>query len=305
MKNKLVKLIALMFVGIILFSSLIGCGQSTSTSPSSPSPSVPTASPAGNKEIMVFAGAASKPPLDEAAEAFKKQTGIQVYCTYGGSGAVLSQMKLSKSGDLYMPGSPDYIVMAERDNIIDPKSTKIIAYLIPVISVQHGNPKNIQSLADLAKPGVKVGIGNPEAVCVGLYAIEILDYNHLLVDVYKNIITQAASCDATATLISLKSVDAVMGWDVFHYWAPDNIDTVYLKPEQLPRIAYIPAAISTFAKDRASVGAFIDFLASKTGQDIFKKWGYITTEAEAKKYAPAATIGGEYQLPDSYKALVK
>ena len=305
MKNKLVKLIALMFVGIILFSSLIGCGQSTSTSPSSPSPSVPTASPAGNKEIMVFAGAASKPPLDEAAEAFKKQTGIQVYCTYGGSGAVLSQMELSKSGDLYMPGSPDYIVMAERDNIIDPTSTKIIAYLIPVISVQHGNPKNIQSLADLAKPGIKVGIGNPEAVCVGLYAIEILDYNHLLVDVYKNIITQAASCDATATLISLKSVDAVMGWDVFHYWAPDNIDTVYLKPEQLPRIAYIPAAISTFTKDRASVGAFIDFLASKTGQDIFKKWGYITTEAEAKKYAPAATIGGEYQLPDSYKALVK
>ena len=214
-------------------------------------------------------------------------------------------MKISKTGDIYIPGSPDYLVKAERDNITDPTSTKILAYLIPVISVQHGNPKNIQSLADLAKPGIKVGIGNPSTVCVGLYAIEILDKNNLLLDVYKNIITNAESCDKTATLLSLKSVDAVIGWDVFHYWDPDNIDTVYLKPEQTPRIAYIPAAISTFSEDRVSAASFIDFLTSQVGQDIFKKWGYLTTENEARKFAPKATIGGEYNLPESYKALVK
>ena len=88
---------------------------------------------------MVFAGAASIPPLDEAAEAFKKQTGIQVYCTYGGSGTVLSQMELSKTGDLYIPGSPDYIPKAERKQVTDPGSTRIIAYLVPVIAVQKGN----------------------------------------------------------------------------------------------------------------------------------------------------------------------
>jgi len=280
------KPLVLLLVGLVIFIPLGGCAKGE------------------KKTITAFCGAASKPAMDESAQAFEKKTGIKVYCTYGGSGAILSQMKLSKSGDLYIPGSPDYMVMAERDGVVKPESVKIISYLIPVIAVQHGNPKNIQSLSDLAKPEIKVGIANPEAVCVGLYAIEILEQNNLLEAVVKNVVTYAESCEKTATLVSLKSVDAVIGWHVFHDWDPNNIDVVYLKPEQLPRIAYIPAAISTYAKDSESAQKFIDFLISPQGQDIFRKWGYITAENEARKFAPRAEIGGEYKLPETYKSLI-
>jgi molybdate transport system substrate-binding protein len=304
-------------LALVISIALILVFSSCSAQPVTPSPSLtatsvptsttgtPSTSLLAGKEISIFAGSASKPALDEAAKAFEKQTGVKVYLTYGGSGTVLSQMELSKTGDLYIPGSPDYLVKAESKKITDPASAKIVAYLVPAINVQSGNPKNIQSLSDLAKPGIKVGIGNPATVCVGLYAVEILDNNHILEEVYKNIVTQAASCDNTATLISLKSVDAVMGWSVFHDWDPKNIDTVYLKPEQISRLAYIPAAISTFVKEKEAAAAFINFLVSPTGQDIFTKWGYDVTEAEVRKYAPNAQIGGEYQIPDSYKALIK
>jgi molybdate transport system substrate-binding protein len=285
---------------LIIIGGISGCGQ-TSLSSQSPSGNPQKAnSTVAAKEIMVFSGSASKPPLDEAAQVFEKNTGVKVYLTYGGSGSVLSQMKLSKTGDVYIPGSPDYLVKSNRDSVTESDSSKIISYLIPVMAVQHGNPKGIQSLSDVAKPGIKVGIGNPKAVCVGLYAIEILDYNHLLTEVNKNIVTNADSCEATASLITLKAVDAVIGWDVFHYWVPDKIDIIYLKPEQLPRIAYIPAAVSTYTKDKESSKLFIDFLASKSSQDIFKKWGYITTEFEAKTFSPNASIGGEYVLPPNY-----
>jgi len=277
----------LILTGMIILAALAGC--------------------VGEKEktLSVFAGAASKPALDEAAKAFEAETGIKVYCTYGGSGTVLSQMKLSNTGDLYIPGSPDYIPKAERQHVINPGTSKIIAYLIPVIAVQHGNPKNIQSLSDLARPGITVGIGNPDAVCLGLYAVEILDYNNLLTDVGKNIITQAESCEKTAGLLSLKAVDAVIGWHVFHDWNPDSIDVVYIRPAQLPRVAYIPVAISVFSRDTDSSGKFMNYLISKKGQDIFSKWGYITTESDARKFAPDASIGGEYKLPEIYKELVK
>jgi molybdate transport system substrate-binding protein len=303
-------------VGLLLVILMAaGCSGTPATTTSSVPPATistsfittdsPISSPLAGKEISVFAGSASKPALDEAATAFEKQTGVKVYLTYGGSGSVLSQMELSKTGDIYIPGSPDYLVKADKKNITDPTTAKIVAYLIPAICVQSGNPKNIQSLSDLAKPGITVGIGNPTTVCVGLYAVEILDKNHLLPEVYKNIITQASSCDSTATLISLKSVDAVLGWGVFHDWNPNNIDTIYLKPEQISRLAYIPAAISTFCKEKKTAVSFIDFLTSSAGQEIFRKWGYDTTEAEARKYAPNAEIGGEYQLPESYNSLVK
>lgn len=258
----------------------------------------------GQKTITAFCGAASKPALEEAAASFEQETGIKVYLTLGGSGSVLSQMKVDKSGDLYIPGSPDYMVIAERDGVVDPASVKIITYLVPAILVQKGNPKNIQSLADLAKPGIEVGIGNPEAVCVGLYAYEILEYNNMLPEVGPNIVTYAESCDKTASLIALKAVDAVMGWRVFSYWQ-DTIDVVYLEPEQIPRLAYVPGAISTFTKDRESAKEFLDFLVSAQGQEIFSRWGYLVTESEARKYAPDAEIGGEYKLPVTYKPLVK
>ena len=246
--------------------------------------------------ITAFCGSASKPAMEEATRVFEQETGIRVYLNFSGSGTMLSQMKLSQSGDLYIPGSPDYMAMAVRDGVVEVDAEVIIAYLVPAILVPAGNPKNINKLSDLGKPEVEVGIGNPEAVCVGLYAYEILEFTGLWDEVTPNIVTQAESCAKTATLVALKSVDAIIGWRVFSEWH-DTIDLVYLEPEQIPRLAYVPAAVSTYTKDRESASQFLDFLASTTGQAIFQKHGYIATEAEAREYAPKAAIGGEYRLP--------
>lgn len=256
------------------------------------------------KTITAFCGSASKPAMEEAAQAFKETTGIKVYLNFSGSGTVLSQMKISKSGDLYIPGSPDYMVIAEEDGVVEPESVKIVSYLVPAILVQGGNPKNIQSLSDLAGPGIEIGIGNPKAVSVGLYAYEILEYNNLLEDIVPNIVTHTESCSKTASLVALKSVDAILGWRVFSEWR-DTIDVVYLEPEQIPRLSYIPGAISTYTEDRESSQKFLDFLVSPQGREIFSKWGYIVTESEAKKFAPNAEIGGEYKLPEMYKPPVQ
>ena len=251
------------------------------------------------KSITVFCGSASKPAMEEAARVFKEETGIMVYLNFSGSGTMLAQMKVSESGDLYIPGSPDYMAMAEKDGVVEPDTVVIISYLVPAILVQVGNHLNIRKLADLASPGIEVGIGNPEAVCVGLYAYEILEYNDLLESVKPNIVTHAESCSKTATLVALKSVDAIIGWRVFSEWH-DTIDVVYLEPEQIPRLSYIPGAVSTYAEDKESAGDFLEFLTSTRGQDIFKKHGYLANEEEAREFAPYAEIGGEYQLPENY-----
>lgn len=262
--------------------------------------SVPGIAMGSEKSIMAFCGAASKPAMEEAAKAFTSKTGIVVHLQFGGSGTMLSQMKLARRGDLYIPGSPDYMAKAIREGLADTRTEKIIAYLVPAIAVQPGNPKGITSLRDLAKPGMKVGIGNPEAVCVGLYAVEILEREKLLSLVTANIVTHAHSCGATENLVVMKKVDAVMGWDVFSHWNPGKIETIHLKAAEIPRIAYIPAAVSSFSADPLSARSFIEFLTSPQGQRIFTKWGYITTEAEARKFAPKARIGGEYILPPEY-----
>ncbi len=46
----------------------------------------------------------------------------------------------------------------------------LIFPVVLTIIVQKGNPKNIISLEDLTRPIISVGIADPEAVCIGLYA---------------------------------------------------------------------------------------------------------------------------------------
>jgi len=256
------------------------------------------------QRLMVFAGAASKPPTEEAAKAFEKKTGAKVDIVFGGSGYVLSQMILSKKGDIYFPGSSDYMELAKKKGVVYPETERQVVYLVPAINVQKGNPKNIKSLKDLTRPGLKVAIANPEGVCVGAYAVEIIEKNFTpeeKAQFRKNLINYTESCEKTATAISLKTVDAVIGWRVFQYWDPERIETIQLKPSEIIRIGYIPVAISRFTKNRELAQRFIDFLLSEEGRAIFRKYHYFMTPDEAFAWIGAKKpVGGEYVVPKEW-----
>lgn len=251
-----------------------------------------------NPALDAFVGSATKPAIEEAAAGFEKQAKLKVQLHFGGSGKMLSEMKLARRGDLYIPGSSDFMDMAKREKLVLPETEQRIAYLVPAINVPAGNPKNIRSLEDLARPGLRVGIARPDSVCVGLYAVEVLERAGLAAKVRENIVTQTESCEKTAQLVGLGTVDAVLGWEVFHHWQPDKIETVLLQPAQVSRIGYIPAAVSVHSSQPAVAKQFIDYLAGSEGQAVFKKWHYLTSVEEARKLTrPDAPVGGEWKLP--------
>jgi molybdate transport system substrate-binding protein len=258
---------------------------------------------------LVFAGAASKPPAEETARVFTQKTAIEINITFGGSGFVLSQMKLARRGDVYFPGSSDFMEKARREMLIFPETEKIITYLVPAINVQKGNPHNIRSLKDLLKPGLRLAIADPDSVCVGAYAVEVVEKNFNPEErqqFRKNLVTTVESCERTANILSLKGVDAVLGWEVFQHWDPERIETIFLKPGEVPRIGYVPAAVSRFTKDRNLAEKFVQFLTSPESKAIFKKHGYLMSLQEAKAYTlPDTPVGGEYLLPEWWKRKAK
>jgi molybdate transport system substrate-binding protein len=259
----------------------------------------------GKKELDFFCGAAVTVPMKEIIQSYERDKGIRVNVTYSGSGGLLSQMALSKRGDVYLCGSPDYIMIGEGKGLLVKGMAKRVAYLVSAIIVPKGNPQGIHSLEELAKNRVRIGMGNPESVCLGLYGVELLDKNGLLETVLPNVVVFAKSCEDTATLAVLCKVDAILGWDVFQSWNPDKVEWVRIEPNKIPRIAYIAITIPVFVKDRTLALDFINYVLSEKGKLIFNKWGYISEEGEAKKYAPQATIGGEYKLPKNYFRLIR
>ena len=259
----------------------------------------------GNRELTAFVGSSAKGAMDPSAQLFSGKTGIKVFINYGGSGTLLSQMELAKTGDLYIPASPDYIAKATADKAVFPETETRIYYLVPAILVQKGNPRNIKSLSDLTRPGLKIAIADPKTVPAGLYAYELLDFNGLLQGVGKNILAYGTTNEQISTYVILKTVDAAIAWDVVAIQQPQNLDVVYPQPNQIPRLSYMSGAISTYTRNEADAQSFLNFLNSPEVRAIFKQNGYYTTLDEAKKFAPDAQIGGEYKLPADYTPLAQ
>ena len=256
--------------------------------------------------LLIYVGAASKPPAEEAARVFEKNTGVRIDLNIGGSGVVLSQLKLTKKGDIYFPGSSDYMELAKREGIVIPETEAKVVYLVPAINVQRGNPKNITTLRDIIRPGLRVAIANPENVCVGAYAVEIIEKVFSVEDkaaFRKNLVNYTESCEKTANVIALKAVDAVLGWSVFEHWNPSRIQTIPLKPGEISRVGYIPAAITNYTQNRALAQQFINFLLSPEGKGIFRKYHYFMTHEEAFSWlGDEKPVGGEYVVPAEWLA---
>lgn len=240
--------------------------------------------PRKGADIAVFAGSIIKPVMDELGSIYEQDTGIKVIITYGGSGAVLSQMKLAQYGDIYMPASSDFMDKAKKDGLIIEGTERTFVYLIPAINVQKGNPKNITGLEDLARPGLKVAIANPDSVVIGVLAKEIMEKNGLSERIQPNIVAFAESAEKLQSMLVLKTVDAVIGWRDFQNWTPQYIHTILITPGQLTRISYTSAAISRFTSDRPRAEAFLSFLTSDRAKSVFLSKGYIINEEEAGKY---------------------
>lgn len=257
---------------------------------------------AAERSIELFAGSVSRLPVEEAARLFERETGITVVSRFGGSGKMLSEMKLAGRGDLYLPGSSDYMELAKENGLVVAQSERIVAYLVPAIVVAKGNPLGVLRLEDLARPGLRVAIARPDAVCVGLYAVEILERAGISGRVRPNIVTHAESCEKLAQVVALGLADAAIGWRVMQYWDDERLEAVALAPDQVSRVGYIPVAVSVFSRKPALARRFIAFLTSPAGRSRFAKWHYMVTEEQARRFAQAqAPVGGRWELPRAWK----
>lgn len=258
------------------------------------------------ESLQLYCGAGFKKPVEEIVELFQKKTNIQVNTVYAGAPTLLSQMLLLKQGDLFLAPSPDIMEKGIRKQLVAPDSVRGMAFAVPCIDVQKGNPKQVRGLKDLLKPGIKVAIANPEMVYVGTLAVEIVQkaFSEGEIKLFRsNIVTYAEDFNKLATFLVLKQVDAVIGFHYLEGWYPDKIETVRLKPEETLRIGASRVGITTFSKNRERAQRFIDFLLSSDSQRIFKKYHYFGSAEEAFQWIGAKKpIGGEYSVPPEWIA---
>ena len=228
----------------------------------------------GVPRLLLYSGAGIRPAADEIVKAFEQAHGVTIECDYDGSERLLARMKLSGLGDVYMPGDVHYVEQASEQGLIT--SHKNACYFIPVILVQKGNPKKVQSLVDLTRPGLDVGLGNPDVCAIGRKSLKLFQKNGIaLDDVQKNVRFQAQTVNDLGNHIKLKRLDAVIVWDAMAaYFAADG-DVVEI-PREKNVISTVAAGVLKSSEHPELASKLVDFIASDEGKAIFRKHGYTT-----------------------------
>ena len=170
----------------------------------------PAAAP-GQKPLLLFCAAGLKLPVEAVAREYEKTFGVQVQLQYGGSGTLLSNLRITDAGDLFLAADESYIKSARALGLL--AETIPLARQRPVIAVARGNPKNIRTLDDLRRPDVRVAMANPEAASIGRTVRELLQQAGQWAALEKRVTVFKPTVNDVANDLKIGSVDAGIVWD--------------------------------------------------------------------------------------------
>ena len=170
----------------------------------------PAAAP-GQKPLLLFCAAGLKLPVEAVAREYEKTFGVQVQLQYGGSGTLLSNLRITDAGDLFLAADESYIKSARALGLL--AETVSLARQRPVIAVARGNPKNIRTLDDLRRPDVRVAMANPEAASIGRTVRELLQQAGQWAALEKRVTVFKPTVNDVANDLKIGSVDAGIVWD--------------------------------------------------------------------------------------------
>jgi len=223
-------------------------------------------------ELLLFAGAGLRQPTDQMIQTFQKETGHTVRVTYAGSGQLMSSILASGQGDLFMPGAFFYIQKLEKMGRID--SSKNLMAHTAVVGVNIHKANLIRSFDDLARPGLRLALGDPKAMAFGRIARKIVSCSPLKEAILKNVVVYGATVKQLAMYVAQGDVDAAIIGRADAFQFRDQIQMVpipteYFQPET------VAIAVLKDSKHPEAASQFRDFMTSKESIAVFEHFGFL------------------------------
>jgi len=226
---------------------------------------------AADDSLLVYCGAGLREPMEEIADLFEEQEGVEIQYNFGGSAQLLSQIELYQTGDLYMPGGRPDIESAIEKGFIN--KTANVVYHVPCLITPKGNPAGVETLENLTEPGVRVALGDPMGPAIGKISKKMLERLGIWDDVETNVVALSGTVNELLVYVTMEQADAAIVWeDLFD---PETMDKVDI-PQEKNEIEIVPIGTLVFSEDRESAEIFMNFVASEEGKAVFVDHGFTT-----------------------------
>lgn len=288
------KLRGYLIVWLVVLWLLMGCGSAAVATPEPTAKANPvedssglvedaTAVPTSHEEVTltVFAAASLTDAFTELGQLLAdQQPGVTVQFNFAGSSDLATQLAEGAPADVFASANKKQMDNAMNATRITGEPANFLTNSL-VIIVPADNPAAIQTLADLAREGVKFVSAMPEVPIRG-FTEEMLakaaadpaygvDFQTA---VFANLVSEEANVRQLAAKIALGEADAgvVYKSDVTPEIA-DQVQVVEI-PADLNVVAVYPIALVQDAPNPAMAQAFIDLVLSAEGQAVLAKWGF-------------------------------
>lgn len=165
-----------------------------------------------DKSILIYCAAGMKPVLDKVAKAYEQDCHVKVDIQYGGSGTLLSNLRIAQKGDLYLAADKSYLQKAKGYGLI--AETQPLAYLTPVVATKKGNTHIVQQLSDLwTNKKWSLCIANPDAAAVGKLTKKIFTNLKKWDSLQTHIKVLMPTVSEVANTLKLGTADVGVIWD--------------------------------------------------------------------------------------------
>jgi molybdate transport system substrate-binding protein len=227
------------------------------------------------EELHIFVGAGLRQPVDQLVREFQQHTGYRVFADYGGSGQLMIKIEAVSKGDLFIPGALFYIQKMEKAGKI--LSYRPIVYHTPVIGVNAEKSEQVAKFDDLAKPGIRLAMGDPKAMAFGRTALSICEKSGQKEAILKNVAVYGATVKQLAMYVAQGLVDAAI---IGRADAVQNREKITIVP--IPQAYFEPeivaAAVLQSTQNPELARKLSDYLSSEHAMTVFQQYGFLPLE---------------------------
>lgn len=247
-----------------------GCGPSpsgASAGNTAVSSGSPAASGAVTGGITVFAAASLTGSFTTLGQRFQAaHPGTKVTFSFGASSTLATQVVQGAPADVFASASGTNMQQVVSDGATT--SPAPFARNVMEIAVPPGNPARISSVADLARPGVKVALCAAAVPC-GAVARQVFGKAGVTVTP----VTEEADVKATLTKVELGEVDAGVVYVTDVRAAGTKVTGVAI-PDTVNAATTYPIAVLQGSRNRALAEEFVDYVLSVDGAGVLTAAGF-------------------------------
>lgn len=246
-----------------------GCSGSTSeTTSSTSSTAIPTDSNALTGNITVFAAASLKSTFTALGDQFKQANpGTDVAFNFAGSSDLVTQLTQGAPADVFASADEKNMTKAADAHILSGDPVNFATNTLTIVTPM-GNPKNVATFADLAKPGVTVVVCAPQVPCGS--ATEKLEK---ATGVTLAPVSEESSVTDVLGKITSGQADAGVVYVTDAKSAGDAVTAVPF-PESGDAVNTYPISVLKSSENAKAAQAFVDLVTGPEGQKVLAEAGF-------------------------------